>query len=343
MDPLPILVTGGAGYIGSHTCKILSENGFLPITFDNLSLGHRWAVQWGPLITGDIADAHSLRAVIEHYQPVAVIHFAAFSLVGESVQWPAKYYANNSFGALNLLEVLRQTNVKNIVFSSTCSVYGITHFHFIDEQHPINPINPYAQSKRFVELMLSDFERSAGLKSVILRYFNAAGADADGHTGELHDPETHLIPLAIEATLQKHPPLKIFGEDYPTSDGTPIRDYIHVTDLAHAHVCALRYLLDGGASDVFNVGTGAGYSVKQVIDVIEKTSGRPVPRELAERRAGDAPELVADATKIRQTLHWQPRHSQLENIVETAWQWHAKFIHLRQRELLPHRDSENSR
>ncbi len=337
--PLPILVTGGAGYIGSHTCKALAENGFLPITYDNLSLGHRWAVRWGPLVIGDITDGEKLRSTIEHYQPVAVVHFAAFSLVGESVQQPAKYYANNSFGALTLLENLRQAGIKNFVFSSTCSVYGVTRLHFIDEQHGVNPINPYAQSKRFVELMLADFERAGGLNSVVLRYFNAAGADAAGEIGELHDPETHLIPLAIEATLQKRPALKIFGDDYPTPDGTPIRDYIHVTDLAQAHVNAVRYLLDGGKSNTFNVGTGAGYSVKQVIDVIEKISGIVVPRELAPRRAGDAPELVADGTKIRDYLHWQPRHSQLENIIETAWHWHSRYAQLRQRELLPAQSS----
>ena len=316
-----VLVTGGAGYIGSHTCKALSEGGFTPVTFDNLVYGHREAVRWGPFIEGDLNDRESLERTIREHDVSAVIHFAAYAYVGESMQHPEKYFSNNVVNTLNLLEAMRITAVSHIVFSSTCATYGLPGRVPIDEQHPQTPVNPYGESKLFVERALKWYGVAYGMKSVALRYFNAAGADAAGETGEDHVPETHLIPLVIEAALGIRPYVEIYGADYATPDGTTIRDYIHVTDLADAHVKALEYLRAGGDCLALNLGTGHGYTVREVISAVERVSGREVPVQLAPRRPGDPPQLVADAASANRHLGWTPQHSDLENITETAWAW----------------------
>lgn len=317
-----VLVAGGAGYIGSHTCKALHAAGYRPVVFDNLSCGHEWAVHWGPLCIGDIQDADMLDDVIRRHRPIAIIHFAADALVGESVADPAKYYRNNTLGSFNLLEAARRNGVNQIVFSSTCASYGIPTTLPIPEEHPQAPINAYGASKLAVEHMLAHYAPAYGLNSVALRYFNAAGASHDGDLGEEHDPETHLIPLAIGAALGSRPPLRIFGTDYDTPDGTAIRDYIHVCDLAEAHVAALRYLIAGGGTTCINLGTGKGMSVREVVAMVERTLGQPVPYEEAPRRAGDPPVLVADARRAERALAWSPRFSDPENIIETACRWH---------------------
>ncbi|KAA6183963.1 UDP-glucose 4-epimerase GalE [Thiohalocapsa marina] len=318
-----VLVTGGAGYIGSHACKALAQAGYQPVACDNLVYGHPWAVKWGPLEQGDIADRAWLDALIARYRPVAVMHFAAYAYVGESVQDPGKYYRNNVAGTLTLLEALRDHQVRHCIFSSTCATYGVPAVMPIDEATPQAPINPYGASKWMIERILADFEVAHGLRSLSLRYFNAAGADPDGEIGEEHAPETHLIPLAIQAAQRGEPALAIFGTDYDTPDGTAVRDYIHVTDLAVAHVKALEDLLAGGASGALNLGTGQGYSVREVVEAVEVVSGRPVPVREAARRVGDPPVLVADPRRAMQRLDWQPRYSSLSRIVETAWGWHA--------------------
>lgn len=319
-----ILVTGGAGYIGSHVCKALHQAGFTPVSVDNLSYGHRWAVKWGPLEEGDIADRAFLDAVFVRHKPVAVMHFAAFIAVGESVADPEKYYANNVAGTLSLLSAMRRADCGNIVFSSTAAVYGEPQGVPIAEDHPLAPVNPYGHSKLMIERMLADFGAAYGTRSVSLRYFNAAGADPDGELGEAHDPETHLVPLAILATLGQRPPLKVFGDDYDTPDGTAIRDYIHVADLADAHILALDRLLTGkAATEAMNLGTGNGNSVREVLDAVARVAGRPVPHEMAPRRAGDAARLVASSQHAQATLGWTPRRTDIGSIVETAWNWHA--------------------
>ncbi len=317
-----ILVTGGAGYIGSHACKALHRAGYLPITCDNLVYGHPWAVKWGSLEQGDIADRHWLDSLIERYRPLAVMHFAAYAYVGESMQDPGKYYRNNVAGTLTLLEAVRDHGIRHFIFSSSCATYGIPDRVPIGEDCPQAPINPYGASKLMIERMLADFERAHGLGYVALRYFNAAGADPEGEIGEDHDPETHLIPLAILAAQFGQPELAIFGTDYPTPDGTAIRDYIHVTDLAHAHLRALDYLAAGGGSIALNLGTGQGHSVRQVVDAIERSSGHRVPVREAPRRLGDPAALVAAPDRAMHLLNWQPVHSDLGQIVETAWRWH---------------------
>lgn len=317
-----VLVTGGAGYIGSHTCKALHLAGFTPVTFDNLVYGHREAVKWGPFVEGDLSNRQLLEDVIRQHNVCAVIHFAAYAYVGESMQYPEKYFSNNVVNTLNLLDAMHACDTRHIVFSSTCATYGLPERLPIDEQHPQNPVNPYGESKLFVEKALKWYDSAHGLKSVPLRYFNAAGADVDGEIGEDHTPETHLIPLVIEAAMRRRPHVQIFGTDYATADGTAVRDYIHVTDLSDAHVKALQYLLEGGDSVALNLGTGNGYSVKQVIEAVETVSGLSVPTQIAPRRAGDPPELVADAGKARRCLDWTPRYSDLENIAGTAWKWH---------------------
>jgi UDP-arabinose 4-epimerase len=316
-----VLVTGGAGYIGSHTCKALAQRGVVPIAFDNLSRGHRSAVQWGPLVVGDIADKDAVKAAINRYRVDAVVHFAAFAYVGESVSNPAAYFRNNVAGSLSLLEAMTETEVRHLVFSSTCAVYGVPPTVPISEETVTHPINPYGESKLQVERMLSWFGASHGLKWTALRYFNAAGADPAGDIGEQHDPETHLIPLAIHAALGDAPPLQIFGSDYPTPDGTAVRDYIHVSDLAEAHLCALDYLRRGGAAGIFNLGTGRGYSVREVLSEIGKAAGCEVPCIHAPRRAGDPPQLVADARRAQRVLDWRPEYSDLASIVRTALAW----------------------
>ena len=319
-----ILVTGGAGYIGSHACKALANAGYTPIAYDNLIYGHEWAVKWGPFEHGDILDRKRLDEVIEQYQPVAIMHFAAYAYVGESVEHPGKYYRNNVTGSLTLIEAMRDNGINNFIFSSTCATYGIPNQVPITEDHPQAPINPYGHSKVMIEQMLKDFDVAHELKSVSLRYFNAAGADPDGETGEDHDPETHLIPLVLDAAAGKRPSITIFGDDYDTPDGTCIRDYIHVTDLADAHVKALKYLEQGGETTRFNLGNGKGFSVKEVIDTATKVTGKDIPVVIGKRRSGDPPRLVGDAERIRKELNWSPQYADLEKIIDTAWKWHQR-------------------
>jgi UDP-arabinose 4-epimerase len=317
-----ILVTGGAGYVGSHACKALAAAGYEPVVFDNLCEGHDWAVKWGPLEQGDLLDRDRIAEVVRKHEPAGTIHFASFAYVGESVTDPGKYWHNNVSGAVNLCDALVAAKTSAIVFSSSCTVYGLTDAEFISEAEPVAPINPYGNTKRAIEIMLSDYEVGTGLRNTVLRYFNAAGCDADGDIGEAHDPETHLLPLAIAAAAGDRDALKIFGTDYPTPDGTCVRDYIHVTDLADAHVRAVSRMLDGGGSDLFNLGAGDGYSVREVIDSVGRVVGKPVPAIEDARRAGDPARLVADISHARAGLGWQPAHSSLDNILTTAWNWY---------------------
>lgn len=316
-----VLVVGGAGYIGSHTAKTLKKAGHTPVVFDNLSTGHRWAVRWGPLVEADLTDKNAVLQTLHDHQIDAVIHFAANAYVGESMQSPAKYFRNNVANMLNLLEAMHESNNQPIVFSSSCTTYGIPERVPISEDFPQSAISPYGESKLMGEKMLKWFGECYGMGWVALRYFNASGADPEGEIGEVHDPETHLIPLVIDAALSKRPPVKIFGTDYPTPDGTAIRDYIHVMDLADAHVRALRYLLEGGPSTAFNLGTGKGHSVREVIAAVEQVGGRKVSAEEAPRRAGDPPALVADPTKARTVLGWEASYTDIYRIVETAWRF----------------------
>jgi UDP-glucose-4-epimerase GalE len=318
-----VLVTGGAGYIGSHTCKVLAEAGYEPITLDNLIYGHRWAVKWGPFVEGDLADTALLHRVIQDYGVQAVVHFAAYAYVGESMQDPGKYFQNNVANTLNLLDAMVKHEIQPIVFSSTCSTYGLPERLPITEDQPQQPLSPYGESKLFIERALHWYGIAHGLRSVALRYFNAAGADPEGEIGEVHDPETHLLPLVIQAVLGQRPQVEIFGTDYDTPDGTPVRDYIHVTDLADAHVRALHYLVEGGDSLALNLGTGTGYSVREVIKMVEQVAQIPVPAREGQRRSGDPPALVADPSRARQRLGWHPVYSDLRTIVETAWRWQA--------------------
>lgn len=324
-----VLVTGGAGYIGSHTCKELARNGYLPVTFDNLIYGHDWAVKWGPFEKGDLIDTSKLIQVMKKYQIKAVLHFAAFAYVGESVVRPDIYYQNNVSGSLSLLNAMKETGVQRIVFSSTCATYGNPIELPICESHPQNPINPYGVTKFMVERMIQDFETAFGIRSVCLRYFNAAGADFDSEIGECHNPETHLIPLALNAAFGKKTTLTMYGSDYPTKDGTCIRDYVHVADLASAHVLALKALEeDRLLSRAYNLGNGRGFSVNEVIASIEKVTKRKVPRLLGERRAGDPPILIADSSKARKELGWEPIYTDLNIIIETAARWARKLSSL---------------
>ena len=318
-----ILVTGGAGYIGSHTCKLLQKSGYLPITYDNLIYGHRNAVKWGPLVVGDISDSSFLGKVFEKYKPHAVIHFAAFAYVGESVQDPGKYYQNNVAGTINLLEVMRSYGCRKIIFSSTCATYGVPDRLPLDENSEQLPISPYGKSKLMIEQMLADYDLAYGIKHIALRYFNAAGADPDGIIGEDHEPETHLIPLTIEAVLGKRSAIEVYGTDYDTPDGTAVRDYIHVADLAMAHLQSCEYLQNNNSSETFNLGTGTGTSVQEIIKAVERISGRKVPVVYGERRAGDPPVLVARADKAQKILGWKPHCSDIDSIVKDAWNWHS--------------------
>lgn len=320
-----ILVTGGAGYIGSHTAKALAQFGFEPVVFDDLSTGNPWAVKWGPLVEANLLDKVALRRAIRTYKIEAVIHFAASAYVGESVVNPRKYFTNNVVGTLSLLDALLDSDVGQIVFSSSCATYGIPTQIPISEDVPQSPINPYGTSKLMVEKVLQAYARAYGLRWVSLRYFNAAGADPEGEIGESHDPETHLIPLAIYSALGVAPELRVLGLDYPTADGTAVRDYIHVMDLATAHIQALKYLQQDGSSIPLNLGTGEGHSVLEVIDAVERVSSRRVPFRADGRRAGDPPVLLADATNARAVLDWEPKFNDLERIVETAWLWHSRF------------------
>ena len=318
---MAILVTGGAGYIGSHTAKALAKAGLQPIVVDNLERGHREAVQWGPLIEADIGDRAAMERIFRENVIESVLHFAAFAYVGESMYQPELYFRNNVVQTLTLLEAMHACGVRTIVFSSTCASYGNPLRIPIDEDHPQNPVSPYGESKVMVERLLHWFGSVHGFQWTALRYFNAAGADPDGQLGEEHDPEPHLIPVAISAAMGRSKALEIYGTDYDTPDGTAIRDYLHVTDLGTAHVAALRYLQQGGASTAFNLGTGRGQSVREVIAMVERVSGRKVPAREIGRRTGDPPALVADASKAAKLLHWRPEHSTLEEIVRTAWSW----------------------
>ena len=324
-DKLMILIVGGAGYIGSHVNKMLNLHGFETVVFDNLSYGHRDFVKWGVFEEGDLGEINDLRRVFQKYPITAVMQFAAFTYVGESVEDPQKYYLNNLCNTLNLLEVMLEEKVNYFVFSSTCATYGDPVEIPITEDHPQNPISPYGKGKYMVEQVLEDYSKAYNLRYASLRYFNAAGADPDGEIGELHDPETHLIPLILDVALGNREDIKIFGTDYPTADGTCIRDYIHVLDLADAHIKALKYIQNNDLSDVFNLGNGQGFSVKEVIDTVEKVTGKKIKASEVGRRPGDPPVLVGSALKARKLLGWQPRFNDLSLIIDTAWRWQQKI------------------
>lgn len=316
-----ILITGGAGYIGSHCTLDLTRVGYESVVLDNLSYGHEEALQTSNFCKVDLSNIDEIREVFKKYPIEAVIHFAAFAYVGESVENPQKYYYNNVVNTLNLLKVMLENNVKKIVFSSTCATYGNPEYTPIDEKHPQNPINPYGATKLMIEKILQDYDKAYGLKYVALRYFNASGADPKVNIGESHSPETHLIPLVLEAALEKRDCIKIFGDDYKTPDGTCIRDYIHVNDLAKAHRLALEKLFNGENSDFYNLGIGKGYSVKEIIEVSEKITGKTINKQISERREGDPPILVADNEKAREKLGWNPEFTEIEDIIKTAWHW----------------------
>ncbi len=321
-----IFVTGGAGYIGSHVVKVLGEAGYEVLSYDNLSTGNRWAALYGDLVVGDLGDRPLLFDTLRRFEPDAVMHFAASIEVAESVANPLKYYRNNTLNALQLLEVVRELSIAHFIFSSTAAVYGIPETIPVAETAPLLPINPYGASKRMSEQLLADLSQAHpdSFRYVALRYFNVAGADAGGRIGQAYRNPTHLITRALKTARGLYPSLQLFGNDYPTDDGTCIRDYIHVDDLADAHLAALRYLLDGGLSDIFNCGYGHGYSVREVIDLAKKISGVDFPVVEVERREGDPPALTARSDKIKELLSWQPRHDNLEFIIRSAWQWEQK-------------------
>jgi UDP-arabinose 4-epimerase len=314
-----VLVTGGAGYIGSHVCKHLAEEGVEPIVFDNLSRGHRDAVKWGPLVVGDLLDSALLLEAMREHRPSAVIHFAALSYVGESVVNPDLYYTNNVSGTISLLNAMAKAEVRKLVLSSSCAVYGVPAALPISEDAPTCPVNPYGRTKHIVETLLGDYAKAFGIAYAALRYYNACGADASGQLGERHDPETHLIPRALMAAAGTLAHLDVFGTDYDTPDGTCIRDYIHVSDLAEGHVLALKYLDTDSENAVFNLGVGNGLSVYQVLNAMETVTGKKVPIQLQARRAGDPPVLIADPTKARAILGFVPSRSDISNVVRTAW------------------------
>lgn len=318
---MKILVVGGAGFVGSHMCAMLTEAGHEPVVLDNLSTGHADAVPDGVLVRGEIGQGPVLDAVFRAYRISAVIHFAAYSQVGESIADPQKYYLNNVAGTLRLVETMLRHDVRRLVFSSTAAVYGAPQGVPISEAHPPAPINPYGRSKWMVEQILNDYDQAYGLRSVSLRYFNAAGASPDGTLGERHEPETHLIPIALQVASGLRPHLEVFGRDYETPDGTCIRDYVHVEDLCRAHLLSLDRLFDGGHTATYNLGNGTGFSVLEVVGAVERVTGRRVPIRYRPRRAGDPPRLVADAALARRELGWTPRHTRLETMVAHAWQW----------------------
>lgn len=319
-----VLVTGGAGYVGAHCCKAFAQAGWKVATFDNLSRGWRESVKWGPLIEGDLLDPAAIGEAISATQPDLVAHFAAFAYVGESMSDPASYYRNNCVGTMNLLDAMIGHGVKRMLFSSTCATYGIPDVLPIDERLPQKPINPYGRSKQFIEQVLADYAAAYDLSSVSLRYFNAAGADPDGEIGERHEPETHAIPLAIASALEPDSEFTVLGTDFDTHDGSAIRDYIHVADLADAHVKAGEFLLDKNGCYAFNLGTGVGTSVIELLDAVEKATGRKPNALYGPRRAGDPPALVASFDKIRHCLGWTPKQSNIDRIVETAVSWYRR-------------------
>ena len=318
-------MTGGAGYIGSHAVMEAPAFGFRPVTYDNFSMGHPWAVKAGETVKGELSDRVKLLRTFKKFKPSAVMHFASHASVGESVADPQKYYRDNLTNALNLFSVMLEQGVKYFILSSTCATYGDPVEVPMPESHPQNPVNPYGDSKWMLERILAWYDRAYGLRSTFLRYFNAAGADAGGALGEVHEPEGHLIPLVLDAAMGRRESITVFGRDYPTPDGTCIRDYIHVTDLARAHFLALQIMMKKDKSDFFNLGTGRGYSVKEVIEAAEKVTGRKIPLKMGPRRAGDPPQLVAQAQKAHELLSWKPQHSSLKNILETAWRWHQSY------------------
>jgi len=321
-----VLVTGGAGYIGSHAAKALQRGGYRVVVYDNMIAGHRSAVKYGDLVQGDITDVAAVRAALKQHEVFAVMHFAAFLDVGESVREPLRYYRNNVGGALSVLEAMAAESVKHFVFSSTCATYGEPIETPITESHPQKPINAYGESKLAIEKALPHVEHAHGIRYVALRYFNASGADPDGEIGEDHSPEIHVIPRAIEAATGG-PGLTVFGDDYPTPDGTCLRDYIHVSDLATAHVLALEAIVETGKSGAYNLGTGHPHSVREVIDTVQRVTGRQVPWTLGPRRPGDPAVLYAAPQKAQNELHWTPRYGDLETIVRTAWDWHRTHPH----------------
>ena len=316
-----ILVVGGAGYIGSHMVKMLLAAGYHVVTFDNLSGGYQDAVLGGDFVFGDIANRLFLERLFNRYNFDGVMHFASLIQVGESVKQPGKYYQNNVAATLNLLDAMVAYEVKIFIFSSTAAIFGEPHYVPIDEQHPKQPINPYGLSKWMIEQILGDYDRAYGLKSTCLRYFNAAGADPDGELGERHNPETHLIPLVLQAASGRRDAITVYGEDYDTPDGTCIRDYIHITDLCQAHLLALEQLLNGADSAAYNLGNGSGFSVKQVIEIAKEVTDKTIPVIMGERRDGDPAKLVADSKQAQSVLGWQPQYADLATIIAHAWQW----------------------
>ena len=322
MSKINILVVGGAGYIGSHMCKYLSKNNYQPIVLDSLVYGHAQAVKWGPLIKGSVQNTDLLKKIFAEYNIAVVMHFAAFTYVGESVENPGKYYNNNVAATISLLDEMVNSNISNFIFSSSCAAYGNPVEIPITENHPQNPINPYGRTKLMVEQILDDYENAYGMKSVSLRYFNAAGADPDKELGEDHQPETHLIPLVLQTALGQKENIHIFGNNYPTTDGTCIRDYIHINDLAQAHLLALERLLNNLPGGKYNLGNGNGYSVKEVIETACQITGRNIPLQITDRRAGDTAILIGSSKKAVKELGWKPKYPDLNTIIETAWAWH---------------------
>ncbi len=323
---MAILICGGAGYIGSHTNKLLSQQGYDTVIFDNLVYGHKEAVKWGTFVQGDLKNQEEIEAVFQKYPIDAVLHFAAYAYVGESVREPEKYYYNNVVNTLNLLHVMKKYHCDKIIFSSTCATYGEPEKVPITEEMPQKPINPYGETKLTIERIFRDYEKAYGLKYVVLRYFNAAGADPDGEIGESHDPETHIIPLVLDAASGKRPDIKVFGTDYPTPDGSCVRDYIHVTDLAQAHLLALRYLENGGESDCFNLGNEKGTSVLEAIDAVKRVTGRDFKVTLTDRRPSDPAVLVGSSEKAKAVLGWKPEYADIDTIVRHAWEWHESIF-----------------
>lgn len=328
MSEPTVLVTGGAGFIGSHTCKALKKNGFAPVVYDNLLTGNAGAVKWGPLEQGDIRDTTRLAEVMAKYKPVAVLHFASLIQVGESVREPASYYDTNVVGSHRLLDAARAAGVKAFVFSSTAAVYGMPQTQLIAEDHPKQPINPYGQSKLACEGMIRDFAAAYGFAYALLRYFNAAGADPEGELGPAYPVTSHLLPLILQTAIGERESVQVFGQDYPTPDGTAQRDYVHVSDLAEAHVLALQSLLAGKGNLTLNLGTNVATSVREMLSTAERVTGRKINAVMAPRRAGDPPLLAADASAARTALGWMPRHSSIETIVQTGWSWQQRLTNL---------------